>query len=175
MLLSVAQKISNTLEQCRLLLLAMRKFPNLVFEHGVSYIDFLIHKYTVVREVNTHTFIHTSTCNRVFVRKFQIWFLSTELVTFTLVFLVQNIHAYIILKEFKCIFYIIACLNFLQIKWIIFLKLKLLDTLQQAELEAKMKYPVNCYRKLFGKCITRQSAFGISKLLFFVICSLAFY
>lgn len=56
-----------------------------------------------------------------------------------------------------------------------FLKLKLLDTLQQAELEAKMKYPVNCYRKLFGKCITRQSAFGISKLLFFVICSLAFY
>eukprot|EP00105_Crassostrea_gigas_P024221 XP_011444406.1 PREDICTED: integrator complex subunit 10 [Crassostrea gigas] len=27
--------------------------------------------------------------------------------------------------------------------------LKLLDTLQQAELEAKMKYPVNCYRKLF--------------------------
>lgn len=50
-----------------------------------------------------------------------------------------------------------------------FLKLKLLDTLQQAELEAKMKYPVNCYRKLFGKCITRQSAFGISKLLFFVL------
>ena len=37
MLLSVAQKISNTLEQCRLLLLAMRKFPNLVFEHGVSH------------------------------------------------------------------------------------------------------------------------------------------
>ncbi|XP_061165472.1 integrator complex subunit 10-like [Saccostrea echinata] len=27
--------------------------------------------------------------------------------------------------------------------------LKLLDTLQQAELEAKIKYPVNCYRKLF--------------------------
>lgn len=25
-----------------------------------------------------------------------------------------------------------------------------------------MKYPVNCYRKLFGKCITRQSAFDIS-------------
>lgn len=44
MLLSVAQKISNTLEQCRLLLLAMRKFPNLVFEHGVSNTDFLVHK-----------------------------------------------------------------------------------------------------------------------------------
>ena len=30
------------------------------------------------------------------------------------------------------------------------MQLKLLDTLQQAELEAKIKYPVNCYRKLFG-------------------------
>lgn len=116
MLLSVAQKISNTLEQCRLLLLAMRKFPNLVFEHGVSNTDFLIHKCTVVRDVIAHTFIHTSSCNRVFINLFQIWFLSTELVTFTLVFLVQNIHAYGILKEFNCIFYIIACLNFLQIK-----------------------------------------------------------
>lgn len=67
MLLSVAQKISNTLEQCRLLLLAMRKFPNLVFEHGVSNTDFLIHKCTVVRDVNAHTFIHTSSCNRVFI------------------------------------------------------------------------------------------------------------
>lgn len=36
MLLSVADKISSTLERCRLLLLAMRNFPNLVQEHGVS-------------------------------------------------------------------------------------------------------------------------------------------
>ena len=36
MLLKVADKISGTLEQCRLLLLAMRKFSNLVEEHGVS-------------------------------------------------------------------------------------------------------------------------------------------
>jgi hypothetical protein len=45
MLLSVAQKISNTLEQCRLLLLAMRKFPNLVFEHGVGILCIVLHVY----------------------------------------------------------------------------------------------------------------------------------
>jgi len=36
MLLSVAEKISDKLEQCRLLLLALKKFPNLIKEHGVS-------------------------------------------------------------------------------------------------------------------------------------------
>ena len=35
MLLTVAEKITNTLERCRLLLLAMKNFPSLVQEHGV--------------------------------------------------------------------------------------------------------------------------------------------
>ena len=38
MLLSVSEKISDKLEQCRLLLLALKKFPNLVKEHGVSFL-----------------------------------------------------------------------------------------------------------------------------------------
>ncbi|KAK3580142.1 hypothetical protein CHS0354_013417 [Potamilus streckersoni] len=42
MLLSVAEKISDKLEQCRLLLLAMRKFPNLIVEHGLKLIDTLV-------------------------------------------------------------------------------------------------------------------------------------
>ena len=37
MLLSVSQKITDKLEQCRLLLLAMRKFPDLIKEHGVGF------------------------------------------------------------------------------------------------------------------------------------------
>jgi hypothetical protein len=36
MLLSLANKMTDTLEQCRLLLLAMRKFTSLVNEHGVN-------------------------------------------------------------------------------------------------------------------------------------------
>ncbi|KAL8594282.1 hypothetical protein ACOMHN_000984 [Nucella lapillus] len=41
MLLTVAEKISNTLERCRLLLLAMRNFPSLVQEHGLKLVDLL--------------------------------------------------------------------------------------------------------------------------------------
>ncbi|XP_060067611.1 integrator complex subunit 10-like [Ylistrum balloti] len=39
MLLHVADKMSDTLEQCRLLLLAMRKFASLVDEHGLTLIE----------------------------------------------------------------------------------------------------------------------------------------
>ncbi|XP_052827261.1 integrator complex subunit 10 [Octopus bimaculoides] len=42
MLLCMAKKISDILEQCRLLLLAMRKFPNLVTEQGLTLIETLI-------------------------------------------------------------------------------------------------------------------------------------
>ncbi|XP_048236906.1 integrator complex subunit 10-like isoform X1 [Haliotis rufescens] len=42
MLLNVAEKISNVLERCRLLLLAMRKFPNLVVEHGLKLVELLM-------------------------------------------------------------------------------------------------------------------------------------
>ncbi|PVD20529.1 hypothetical protein C0Q70_18685 [Pomacea canaliculata] len=48
MLLSVADKISSTLEQCRLLLLAMKNFPNLVQEHGLKLVDLLIMEETKV-------------------------------------------------------------------------------------------------------------------------------
>ncbi|ESP02366.1 hypothetical protein LOTGIDRAFT_237998 [Lottia gigantea] len=41
MLLSVADKIGDVLERCRLLLLAMKKFPNLVVEHGLKLIEML--------------------------------------------------------------------------------------------------------------------------------------
>ncbi|XP_076449243.1 integrator complex subunit 10-like [Babylonia areolata] len=41
MLLTVAEKISNTLERCRLLLLAMRNFPSLVQEHGLRLVELL--------------------------------------------------------------------------------------------------------------------------------------
>ncbi|XP_078325971.1 integrator complex subunit 10-like isoform X2 [Crassostrea virginica] len=40
--------------------------------------------------------------------------------------------------------------------------LKLLDTLQQAELEAKIKYPVNCYRKLFELLSPTKSSNRVS-------------
>ncbi|KAL5019854.1 hypothetical protein ScPMuIL_002746 [Solemya velum] len=42
MLLCVAEKIIDKLEQCRLMLLAMRKFPNLVSEHGLKLIESLL-------------------------------------------------------------------------------------------------------------------------------------
>ncbi|XP_060581049.1 integrator complex subunit 10-like [Ruditapes philippinarum] len=42
MLLSVSEKISDKLEQCRLLLLALKKFPNLVKEHGRKLVDTLL-------------------------------------------------------------------------------------------------------------------------------------
>lgn len=45
----------------------MRKFLNFVFEYGVSNIDFLIYKCTVVRDVNVYIFIYISLCNRVFI------------------------------------------------------------------------------------------------------------
>ncbi|KAK7114581.1 integrator complex subunit 10-like [Littorina saxatilis] len=44
MLLTVAEKISNTLERCRLLLLAMRNFPSLVQEHGLKLIELLMNE-----------------------------------------------------------------------------------------------------------------------------------
>lgn len=42
MLLSVSEKMTDKLEQCRLLLLAMRKFPNLINEHGLKLIETLL-------------------------------------------------------------------------------------------------------------------------------------
>ncbi|KAJ8315831.1 hypothetical protein KUTeg_007981 [Tegillarca granosa] len=41
MLLNVAEKINDTLDQCRMLLLAMRKFSNLVNEHGLKLLETL--------------------------------------------------------------------------------------------------------------------------------------
>ncbi|XP_055958775.1 integrator complex subunit 10 [Patella vulgata] len=41
MLLSVADKMNDVLERCRLLLLAMKKFPNLVTEHGLKLVEML--------------------------------------------------------------------------------------------------------------------------------------
>ncbi|WAR06027.1 INT10-like protein, partial [Mya arenaria] len=42
MLLSVAERITDKLEQCRLLLLVLRKFPALVKEHGLKLVDSLL-------------------------------------------------------------------------------------------------------------------------------------
>lgn len=42
MLLNVSEKISDKLEQCRLLLLALKKFPNLVKEHGMKLVETLM-------------------------------------------------------------------------------------------------------------------------------------
>ncbi|XP_005110561.1 integrator complex subunit 10 [Aplysia californica] len=42
MLLRVSEGISNVLERCQLLLLAMRKFPNLVQEHGLKLVEMLV-------------------------------------------------------------------------------------------------------------------------------------
>ena len=39
MLFTVADKMTNTLDRCRLLLLAMRNFQNIVHDHGVSFED----------------------------------------------------------------------------------------------------------------------------------------
>ncbi|XP_041373547.1 integrator complex subunit 10-like [Gigantopelta aegis] len=41
MLLNVAEKIVDVLERCRLLLLAMKKFPDLVSEHGLKLVEML--------------------------------------------------------------------------------------------------------------------------------------
>ena len=49
MLLTVAEKITNTLERCRLLLLAMRNFPSLVQEHGVSNFPSLVQECGMVK------------------------------------------------------------------------------------------------------------------------------
>ncbi|CAL1538493.1 unnamed protein product [Lymnaea stagnalis] len=42
MLLRVSETISDVLERCQLLLLAMKKFPNLVKEHGLKLVEILV-------------------------------------------------------------------------------------------------------------------------------------
>ncbi|KAH9507713.1 Integrator complex subunit 10 [Bulinus truncatus] len=46
MLLRVSETISDVLERCQLLLLAMKKFPNLVKEHGLKLVEMLVKEET---------------------------------------------------------------------------------------------------------------------------------
>ncbi|XP_064617560.1 integrator complex subunit 10-like isoform X2 [Liolophura sinensis] len=55
MLLRVANTINNTIEQCRLLLLAMKKFPSLVNEHGLKLLETLL---TAERHSNPQTSVN---------------------------------------------------------------------------------------------------------------------
>ncbi|XP_059177730.1 integrator complex subunit 10-like [Physella acuta] len=59
MLLRVSESISDVLERCQLLLLAMKKFPNLVKEHGLKLVEMLVKE-----EINSNIVNNPVNCYR---------------------------------------------------------------------------------------------------------------